>query len=72
MVFVAPIELEIAFVMLIGGSMNAELAILIVFGLIIFREFIFLEGFGIVLRCTCGDRSRIEHDKRRVDDPHFG
>lgn len=71
MVFIAPIELKIAFFVLIGSGMDTESTVWIGFRLILGIEFILREGLWIILSGICHDGCGIQADKGSIQDTHF-
>jgi hypothetical protein len=70
-VLVAPVELVVLLIVLFGGGMNAQGAVGVVARLVLRRELVFDEGFGIVL-CGAGDDGRgIQADEGSVQNPHL-
>ena len=68
MAFVAPIELIIAFIVLIGSGMNAQSTVFIRLWLIFRVKFVFREGLWVVLPGICQNRCGIQPDKGRVQN----
>lgn len=71
MAFVSPVEFETAFIVLIGGGMDAQAAIGITFGRVIFGKPVLGKGFWIVQLCVCGNGCGIQADEGSVNDTHF-
>lgn len=70
-VLVAPVELVVLLIVLVGGGMNAQGAVGIVAGLVLRRELVFDEGFGIVLRGAGDDGRGIQADEGSVQNSHL-
>ena len=70
-VLVAPEELAVLLVVLVGSGMNAQGAVRIVAGLVFGVKLGFAEGLGIVLRGACGDRRGIQSDEGGVQNPQL-
>ena len=68
MVFVTPVVLEVLLVVLVGGSVDTQCAIRVIFRLIVLGELAFQEGLGIVLGCAGGDGRGIQADERSIQD----
>ena len=66
MVFVSPVKLITAFVVLAGGGMNAQGAVRVDFGMALRLEFVFGKGLRIVLLCVDRNRRRVQANKRGV------
>ncbi len=52
--------------MLIGRGMNAQSAVRVGFGMVLWLELIFGKGFWIVLFCVCGNGCRVQTDEGSV------
>lgn len=71
MVFVAPIEFEIALIVLIRGGMNAEAAVGVGFGLVFFGKLVLRKRLCVVLMSIGRLRRGIQADERCVNDTCF-
>ena len=69
MAFVSPIELIIAFIVLIGSGMDTQSTVFIRLWLIFRVKLVFREGLWIVLPGIRQNRCGIQPDKGRVQDP---
>ena len=70
-ILVAPVELAVLLVVLVGSGVNTERAVGIVAGLVFRIELRFAEGLGIVLSGAGGDRRGIQADEGGVQDPQL-
>ena len=70
-ILVAPVELVVLLVVLVGGGVNAQGTVGIVAGLVLRVELRFAEGLGIVLSGAGGDRRGIQTDEGGVQDPQL-
>ena len=70
-VLVAPVELAVLLVVLVGSGVNAEGTVGIVAGLVLWVKLCFAEGLGIVLRGAGGDRCGIQSDEGGVQNPQL-
>lgn len=66
MIFVSPVKLVTAFVMLVGSGMDVQGAVRVGFGLILRLELVFDKGLRIVLLCAGCNRRRVQADERGV------
>lgn len=70
-ILVAPVELVVLLVVLVGGGVNAQDTVGIVARLVFRVELCFAEGLGIVLRSAGGDRRGIQIDEGGVQNPQL-
>ena len=68
MVLVAPIESIAFLIMLVGGGMNAETAVLVGPRRMFLAELAFSKGFRVVVGRVGGNRRGIEPNERGVED----
>ena len=66
MTFVAPVELIPALIVLVGGRVDAEGAVLIAFWVVFLGELVFCKGFWVVLLRVCHDGCGIQTNERRI------
>ncbi len=66
MVFISPVKLIPSLVMLVGCGMNAQSAVRVGFGMVLWLELIRGKGFWIVLLCVRRNGGRVQTDERSV------
>ena len=63
MAFVAPVELVPAFIVLVGGRVDAQSAVRVAFRVLFLGELVLCKGFRIILLRVCHDRRGIQANK---------
>ena len=71
MALVPPVELVPAFIVLVGGGMDAEGAVRIAFRVVFLGELVLCKGFWVVLLRVRHDGSGIQTNEGGVHDPQF-
>ena len=66
MAFVSPVELVPAFIVLVGGRVDAESAVRIAFGVVFLGELAFRKGLRVVLLRVRHDGCGIQTNERRI------
>ena len=70
MVFVSPVEFVIAFIVLVGSSMDTQRTISIGLGMVFRVKLVFDKGLGVVLFGICQDRRGIQSNKGCIQNTH--
>lgn len=71
MALVSPVKLEASLVVLVGGGVNAQGAVGVTFGVVIFAEFILDKGLWIVLPGVCHHGGGVQANKGSVQYPQL-